>query len=241
MAKGRRFRSVNWDSRDSVETTDQEAVSIMHGKALNVEDLGKDGWKGEIQVRGRGIGRHSKINLSIETKNGIEATHTMVEVVDKERQPQASIQIDIVPEPGGQARAAWDRENPNRLKVYAGHTSLVRYLGHEEDGYPGQNLPHSKILLAEIVVEKVVQRILEKKMESNPRYFEDPNALFFRYSEELTMFLPIAHRAMISDSDAKKLLGNGDGFGHSNSLPNSRLVGKDKMPSLDRLAFNGES
>jgi hypothetical protein len=127
--------------------------------------------------------------------------------VDKVEPSEVSIQIEIVPESGGQWRASWDRENPIRLKVYAEHPSVSRYLGREEDKYPGQEHPHFRILLAEIVAEKVVQRILEEKMESNPALFGDSSVFFFRYSEEMTSFLPIAHKIMISDGDVKRLVG----------------------------------
>ena len=146
------------------------------------------------------------ITLSIATKERNETVNTTVQVVDKEQPPESSIRIEIVPDPAGQWRAAWDRNEPNRLNVYAEHQTLARYLKYEADKYLGQDQPHFRILLAEIVAEKVVQRIMVQKMESNPRFFEEPNAFFFLHSEEMTAFLPIAHKIMISDSDARKLL-----------------------------------
>jgi len=207
VAKGRRFHTVDWASQDFVETTNPEAIAIMRGKTLKVETVSKDVWRGEVHVRGRGIGKHSKITLSIPTTDGLATTNATIQVVDREEPPQVSIQIEIVPESGGQWRAMWDREKPNRLKIYAEHPTLARYLGREEDRYPGEKQPHFKILIAEIVAEKVVQRILEAKIESNPRLFEEDKPFFFRYTEEMTSFLPIAHKIMISDSDAKKLVG----------------------------------
>ncbi len=207
VAKGRLFHTVDWASRDFVETSNPEVIAIMRGKALKVETVGKDVWRGEVQIRGRGIGKHSMITLSIPAKDGVVTTNATVQVVDKEEPPEVSIQIEIVPESGGQWRASWDRDKPNRLKIYAEHPTLARYLGREEDRYPGEKQPHFKILIAEIVAEKVVQRILEEKIESNPRLFEEPNTFFFLHSEEMTSFLPIAHKIMISDSDAKRLVG----------------------------------
>jgi len=207
LAKGRRFRTVNWVSRDLVETTNPDAIAIMRGNTLKVESVSNDVWRGEVQVRGRGIGNRSRITLSIPTKDGRETTNATVEVVDKEEPLEVSIQIEIVPDSGGQWRAAWDRDKPYLLKIYGIHPILARYRGPEEDGYPGEKQPHCKILIAEIVAEKVVQRILEERIESNPRLFEEPNAFFFLHSDEMTSFLPIAHKIMISDSDAKKLVG----------------------------------
>jgi hypothetical protein len=112
-----------------------------------------------------------------------------------------------VPDPAGQWRAAWDRDNPNLLKVYAEHPTLARYLGPREQGYPGQQQAHFRVLLGEIVADKVVQRILEVKAEANPRLFSDPQRFFFLYSEEMTTFLPIAHKVMLSDRDVARLRG----------------------------------
>lgn len=112
----------------------------------------------------------------------------------------------MVDEPGGQWRAIWDRENPNKLKVFATHPTLERYLGNGVAESPEAQPPHFRILLAEIVSDKLVQRILEEKIKVNPALFDDPNLWFFLYTEEMTSFLPEAHRIMISDSEAKKLL-----------------------------------
>src|SRR5262249_49816229 len=116
-----------------------------------------------------------------------------------------SVDIKLVPDPAGQWRAAWDRENRNLLKVYAEHATLNRYLGPRKEAYPGQNEPHFRILLAEIVSDKVVQRILEAKAEANPQLFSDPQRFFFLYSEEMTSFLPVAHKIMVPDRDVSQL------------------------------------
>jgi dipeptidyl aminopeptidase/acylaminoacyl peptidase len=207
IAKGKPFRVVNWASRDLVETTEPEAVVIMRGRELKVEKIDNDLWKGEVQVRGRGIGKRSRITLSIPTDDGLESTNANVEVVEKEPPPGVSIEIKVVSESMGLWRASWDRNNPNLLKVYAEHPTLSRYLGSEKEGYPGQKQAHFRILLAEIVAGKVVERILEQKMESNVTDFEEPKAYFFHQSEEMTSFLQIAHKIMISDGEAKMLIG----------------------------------
>jgi hypothetical protein len=207
IGKGKRFRSVDWASRNLLETTDPESIVIMRGRALKVEKIANDLWRGEVQIRGRGIGKRGRITLTIPIEDGIESTIASVEVVDKEPPPEVSIKIKVVPESMGLWRAAWDRNNPNLLKVYAKHPTLERYLGSEEDGYPGQKGAHFQILLAEIVAGKVVERILEQRMEANPTDFEEPKAYFFYQSEEMTSFLPTAHKIMISDGEAKMLIG----------------------------------
>ncbi len=206
LAKGRKFRTVDWYQRKHIETSNAEAVTIMRGGVPIVNEVAKDVWRGEIKVRGKGVGKRSTISVSVPAKQVTEATSALVQVVHKEEAPAVSIEIELSPEPCGHSRAVWDREMPNRLKVFTSHPTLKRYLGSEEDKWPGQKNPHFRLLLAEIVADKVVQRILEDKFDSNPRLFEDPSSLFFHHTEELTWFLPIAHRIMISDQEARKLV-----------------------------------
>jgi len=207
VAKGKQFCTVNWGSRGFVESTEPDAIAIMRGKNLKVEKLANELWRGEVQVRGRGIGKRSRITLSVPTEEGQETTSAIVEVVKgKEPPSDVSIKIEFSSEIVGLWRASWDRNNPNLLKVFTKHPTLARYLGREEDEYPGQKHAHFRILLAEIVAGKVVERILAEKIKYNPTDFEDPNTYFFHHSEEMTSFLPIAHKIMISDVEAKMLI-----------------------------------
>jgi hypothetical protein len=205
VAKGRRFRGVGWDAPGLIHSSRPEAATILRGNALSVEQVEKDVWHGYPQVRGQGVGKSSVVSLSIPTKDGVETANTHVKVVEKEEPPGVSVDIQIVPDPAGQWRAMWDRNNPNLLKVYAEHSTLARYLGPREHQYPGQNQPHFRILLAEIVAGKVVERILQARVEANPRLFADSQSFFFIYSEEMTSFLPIAHKIMLSDHDVARL------------------------------------
>lgn len=205
VAKGQRFRAVDWNVRGLIQSSRPEAVTILRGNVIAVNPTGKDIWHGEAQVRGQGVGKTSVVSLSIPTKDGVETANTRVKVMEREEASGVSIDIQLVPDPGGQWRAAWDRDNPNLLKVFAEHPTLARYLGPRQEQYPGQGQPHFRVLLAEIVADKVVQRILDTKAFANPRLFADLQNFFFLYSEEMTSFLPIAHRSMLSDPDLARL------------------------------------
>jgi hypothetical protein len=196
---------VNWEARDLILSSNPTAVTILRGSALTVKPAGKDIWHGEAQVRGRGIGKSSTIALSVSSAGQTESANTSVTVVGKEEPAGVSIEVQLVPDPGGQWRAQWDRENPNILKVFAEHPTLARYLGPRQDNYPGQAQPHFRVLLAEIVADKVVQRILENRAQANPSLFADSQKFFFLYSEEMTSFLPIAHKIMLSDRDVARI------------------------------------
>jgi hypothetical protein len=204
-ARGRRFRGVHWDARGLIQSSRPEAVTVLRGNTISVKEVVKDVWQGDAQVRGQGIGKSSVVSLSIPTKDGVETANTRVKVVEKEEPSGVSVDIQLVPDPAGQWRAAWDRDNPNLLKVYAEHPTLARYLGPRQQQYPGQNEPHFRVLLAEIVADKVVQRILEARAEANPRLFADSQNFFFRYSEEMTSFLPTAHKIMLPDHVVARL------------------------------------
>ncbi len=204
LARGRRFRTVNWNSQENVKSSRSEAISILRGGSLNVQKVAKDVWKGEVHVKGFGVGNSGIITLSITTNDGDEVANARVKVVEKENTDGATIKIELVWESAGKWRAEWDRANPNFLKVYAQHPVLCRYLGKQEDIRRTEEAAHFRILLAEIVADKVAQRILEKKIESNPREFEDPHKMFFRYSEEMTDFLPKAHEIMIPEKDVPR-------------------------------------
>lgn len=205
VAKGRRFRCVVWNSKNLVESSNPEAVAILRGNQIEVGQAARDVWKGEIHVRGRGVGKQGTITLCVNSHDGLERTNTSVEVVGKEESPDVSYRIEIVPEESGRWRAVWDKSNPYHLKIFGKHPVLARYLGREEDAYPGQEKAHCKVLLAEIVAEKVVEKVLENRLVTNPKLLEEPNAFFFHHAEGMTTFLPIAHQIMIGDGEVKGL------------------------------------
>jgi hypothetical protein len=197
VAKGSRYREVDWRDKGLVHSSNPQAVPILRGSAVDIENRRKDLWRGQIQVRGRGVGRQSTVTLRVSTRARTETASASVEVVDKAETPDVAIEIKIVSDPPGQWRAEWDRETPNLLKIYGTHPVLARYRGQEEDGYPGEKDPQFKVLVAEIVAQKVTERVIQQKIVSNPRLFEEPNAFFFLFTEEMNAFLPTAHRVMV--------------------------------------------
>jgi len=209
VAKGRKYRKVDWTETTLLESSDPDSVVILRGNIPKVEVIDHDIWRGDVLVKGYGVGKHATISLSVPTTDGKEITTARVEVSELEEDPEVGVEIVIVPESGGQWRASWDKSRRNRLNIYGGHPVLSRYRGTEQDGFPGEKQAHFKVLIAEIVAEKVVQRILEQRIEANPRMYEEPNKLFFAYSEELTAFLPMAHRIMLSESEARRVLEEG--------------------------------
>lgn len=224
VAKGSQFRSVEWHTAGAVDVTaSADCIAILRGGDVQAHEVAPDVWVGEVQLRGRGVGKQSRVTLTISSCH--VATDAEVKIVSRDEDQHSSITIDLVPESGGQWRAAWDRDVPTRLKVFAKHPTLARYLGDERDGYPEQALPHFRVLLAEIVADKVVERILQQRLERDTHLAENPERLFFILNEEITTFLPLAHNIMLSDAEARALrAGNGSRLGRvTNDVPSGHV------------------
>jgi hypothetical protein len=97
LARGRRFRGVNWQARDLIQSARPDAIAILRGNALSVEEVAKDIWKGDTQVRGQGVGRSSVITLSVPTKDGVETANARVKVVEKEEPSDVSVDSNSCP------------------------------------------------------------------------------------------------------------------------------------------------
>ncbi|MFC2085776.1 hypothetical protein ACFLRO_01045 [Bacteroidota bacterium] len=91
------------------------------------------------------------------------------------------------------------RWRKNELEIAAKHPSLSRYLGSKADGFPGQETPHFRLLLAEIVAEAVCAQLLGENTKTNPHDFEDADwdLYYAELSKLKTRFLPIAHELVI--------------------------------------------
>ncbi|MBI4332328.1 MAG: hypothetical protein HY673_13710 [Chloroflexi bacterium] len=164
---------------------------------------------GTVVVEGRRLNSRAEIRASV---NGGDAM-THVTVVTE---PDMGIQfkISLVSEDLGKFRAMWgDREGkPHLLKVSARHRSLARYLGPPPD-YDGQNAPHFRVLLAEIVAEAVCRKTL--LLESKERTWEFRWAdsredhliaddVLSSFQERVRDFVADAHAIMLSDAEVKR-------------------------------------
>jgi hypothetical protein len=106
--------------------------------------------------------------------------------------PGFGIKIKLQPIDLGNQRYRWRQ---NVLEIAAKHPSLARYLGDEADGFPGQDDPHFRLLLAEIVSDAVCAQMLSRSITDNPEDYEDADwdLYYAEYSKLMTRFLPIAH------------------------------------------------
>ena len=89
------------------------------------------------------------------------------------------------------------------LEIAARHPSLSRYLGSQSSGYPGQEKPHFRVLLAEIVADAVCSKIVVNREATGHYQDEDPdwNYFYHEYSKLMTEFLPMAHSLQLPPSE----------------------------------------
>jgi hypothetical protein len=86
------------------------------------------------------------------------------------------------------------------IKIGARHPSTRRYLGRKEDGCPGQNEKHFRLVLAEIVINAVCSDTLSRNIEMNYQDYReaDRDRFYYHISTYLTELLPIAHRIVLT-------------------------------------------
>jgi len=93
------------------------------------------------------------------------------------------------------------RMRSNVIEIAARHPSLHRYLGTAAEGFPGQNILHFRVLVAEIVADAVCADIVSRSAEANPESYAnaDWDRYYAEYSEYMTKFLPIAHKIVVPE------------------------------------------
>jgi hypothetical protein len=181
--------------------TDHAAIVLLR----HLVPLGWDRTLGcftsEVEIVGNEVGARGKISAHWD-KFDAEAK---VIVVQHELTGPFSFEPKIVDEDFGPQRAVWDR--PNRLlKISAKHKSVGRYLGPAEEDFPGQEKPHFKTLLAEIVADQVVRYIIETREEKQGRDEDlDAPAFYLMHQKYVGEFLPIAHETQLPLPELRKI------------------------------------
>jgi len=134
------------------------------------------------------------------------------------RPPETIIptRIELRDEDYGNFRAKWaDHEGkPHLLLVSAKHKSLSRYLGPAPD-YEGQDAPHFRLLLAEIVAESVCRKSLTLEAKERTWEFrwadlkEDhliADDVLAKLQQRIRDFVADAHAIMLSDAEVRKVV-----------------------------------
>ncbi len=144
--------------------------------------------------------RTSKVGASGELLAKVNEQQASVNLIGTE--PLGSgISIKLEDVDHANQRSRW---KGNVLEIAARHPSLRRYLGPKSAGFPGQEKPHFRLLLAEIVADAVCSKIVEKR-EATGQYEDgdcDWNLFYAEYSKLMTEFLPLAHSLQLQTNES---------------------------------------
>jgi hypothetical protein len=185
---------------------------VVRGRVRLVPIAATNYAEGAVVVEGRTLKSTAVITAEVNMRTATAS----VKVIDKPEDQGVKIDFEIRDEDFGNFRALWaDREGkPHLLLISARHKSLCRYLGDPDEGFPGQNTPLFRALIAEIVAENVCRKALTLEAKERPFDFlwadmGKPDIIvddvFAQVQQRLRDFLARAHEVMLSDSEISVL------------------------------------
>ena len=181
--------------------TDSEAIVPLRRLVLLSWNRTLSCFTADVEISGKQLGARGKVTAHCRDLDA----ETRVAVVQSDLQGLFSFEPKIVDEDFGPQRAVWDRAN-GILKISARHESVGRYLGPTEEDFAGQDKPHFKTLLAEIVADQVARHLLEIREEKRGKEEDfDTPALYLSHQKIMGEFLPIAHKIQLPSAELKKL------------------------------------
>ena len=126
-------------------------------------------------------------------------------VVTKEGE-SPSLSIRMVDQEQGNNRAVVESEDGQTvIKVMGRHPVMRRYRG-PAPGFPGDELPTTKVLLAEIVADQVCRMLLERKFPTASGGEQiDAARLYFEHYRYMAKYLTRCHRSLLADADLPQL------------------------------------
>ena len=178
----------------------------VRGRCKLVPIVGSNFAWGDMIVQGRQLNAQAEITAKV--KDYVATANVRV-IRDMSEEKTIPISIELRDEDYGNFRARWaDHEGqPNLLLVSARHKSLRRYLGPSPN-FEGQNTPHFRVLLAEIVTESVCRKslVLETQERSWEFHWADEkedyiiaNSVLAELHKRMREFAVIAHSIMLED------------------------------------------
>lgn len=168
---------------------DDVKVAIK-GRCLLTPVLQSNYAAGVVTIEGRTLKSKTMVSAEI---NGRTATASVKVIEQTDEDRSIPIEFEIRDEDFGSFRARWavHEGKPNLLVISAKHKSLARYLGSPPD-FPGQSAPLFRVLLAEIIAERVCSKALTLEAQERPWDFNwrDVDPILLR-----TKSLPICKNA----------------------------------------------
>jgi hypothetical protein len=187
---------VNEHGIDARAASLVEGIAVLNGGEVTLlfdEDLLY--YRGYIDVEPRVAGANGHIRAQL---GQLEAS-CVVNVATYHSGPQ--IAIRIVDEFVGNFRAQVrsQRDGSIRMEIYGQHPVLKRYLG-PAPGYPNQESPATKAVLAEIIASEAARFVVERKYPNTADI--DGAEFYHEHRNYLDKYLGRCHRMMLSDSVA---------------------------------------
>lgn len=202
---------ISNETNITVTSSDTESLPVR-GICTISPVLGSNYAIGEVTIQARRLTKHS---ITIKALLHNIETSTKIKIVQKE-DPKVNIKIDIVDKDLGNFRAAWaDLDGkPNVLEISVRHDSIKRYLGPGPE-FKGQNEPHFRLLLAELVAESICRKSLityetkEHSWEFRWADMRDDSKIaadvIGHLQKRIRDFVSRAHKIMLSDSEMPKV------------------------------------
>jgi hypothetical protein len=194
------------ETKVEVKSEDNEKVAVR-GKCVLVPVVGSNYAEAAVSIEARTLRARITINADVGSHKAV----TTVRVIDRSEDEGVPLKFELRDQDFGNFRAMWAtlEGKPNLLLISARHKSLSRYLGTPPE-FQGQDSAHFRVLLAEIVAERVCRRLLTEEARMRPNDYELSRSshdaieeVFGFFARRMKEFLPIAHSAMLDDSEQK--------------------------------------
>lgn len=175
-------------------SSDHKGIVVLDGGNVRLQSNPEQlAMEGTVRVQGRIEGSVGRLHLT-DHRHQAQAT---VEVVRRE-EGGSDFETKLVPEHQGDQRAQWSSDY-RVLRIMGEHPAVNPLLGSAHDNYPGQNSTPFLVLLAELVTDAVVRRILMQKYQNDEI---DTGTFYVEHYRLSGRFLARAHRIVGSDGGA---------------------------------------
>ena len=191
-----RFDGSAHSGRPLVRLSRQDVVVRKIGAFVAVP--GTTYHEAEIDIEGRRVQGHSLITANVDERSAT----AQIDVTNKDERG-VELKFELVPYSLGQNyRAVWSRTEPNKLEITTRHESISRYLGREDEGYPGQHSGPFRVLLAELISDNVCRRIVGELLKGSSQKV-DADYIYTMHNRLMKEFTPIAHKIQLASPDVR--------------------------------------
>jgi hypothetical protein len=190
---------------DASVSSSDPGIVIRKGRVKFSLDEEVEHYVAEVIVEARILSSQATLTAKLG-----DLTTTCKVVVTKEEEGP-SIRIRIVDKEAGHYRAIDEQEGSQKfISIMGYHPIMKRYRGPARPNttpsvYPGDDLPTTQLLVAEIVANQVVRMILEKKYPTLAHEQIDAARLYNEHYRYMTKYLTRCHRALLFDTELAQL------------------------------------